>query len=60
VTIVCNVPLNDSLAAVDLTSTNAGQVWANYVTTWTAWNHVRTIAALAAAAAFTAACGRAA
>jgi uncharacterized membrane protein len=44
VTIVCNVPLNDSLAAVDPTSTNAGQVWANYATTWTAWNHVRTIA----------------
>jgi uncharacterized membrane protein len=60
VTIVCNVPLNDSLAAVDPASTNAGQVWANYVTTWTAWNHVRTITALAAAAAFTAACCRAA
>jgi uncharacterized membrane protein len=58
VTIVCNVPLNDSLAAVDPTSTNAGQVWANYLTAWTAWNHVRTIAALAAAAAFTAACCR--
>jgi uncharacterized membrane protein len=60
VTIVCNVPLNDSLAAVDPTNTNAGQVWASYVTAWTAWNHVRTIAALAAAAAFTAACCRAA
>ena len=59
VTIVCNVPLNDSLAAVDPASTDAGQVWANYLTTWTAWNHVRTIAALAAAAAFTAACCRA-
>lgn len=60
VTIVCNVPLNDSLAAVDPASTDASQVWANYITTWTAWNHVRTIAALAAAAAFTAACCRAA
>jgi uncharacterized membrane protein len=52
VTIVCNVPLNDSLAAVDPTSANAAQAWAHYVTTWTAWNHLRTIAALAAAAAF--------
>jgi uncharacterized membrane protein len=60
VTIVCNVPLNDSLAAVDPTSANAAQAWAHYVTTWTAWNHLRTIAALAAAAAFTAACCRAA
>jgi uncharacterized membrane protein len=60
VTIVCNVPVNDSLAAVDPASTDAGQVWANYLTTWTAWNHARTIAALAAAAAFTAACCRAA
>jgi uncharacterized membrane protein len=60
VTIVCNVPLNDSLAAVDPTRANAAQAWAHSVTTWTAWNHLRTIAALAAAAAFTAACCRAA
>lgn len=28
-------------------------VMADYLTGWTAWNHVRTVAALAAAAAFT-------
>jgi uncharacterized membrane protein len=28
-------------------------VWADYVTTWTAWNHVRAVAALAAATALT-------
>jgi uncharacterized protein (TIGR02246 family) len=52
VTIACNVPLNDALAAVDPSSADAGPVWTNYLKTWTAWNHVRTIAALAAAASF--------
>jgi uncharacterized membrane protein len=53
VTIACNVPLNDALAAVDPSSADAGRIWANYLKNWTAWNHVRTIAALAAAASFT-------
>jgi uncharacterized membrane protein len=55
VTIAFNVPLNDSLAAVDPTSDHAGHHWTTYVKSWTAWNHVRTITALAAAALFTAA-----
>ena len=53
VTIACNVPLNDALAAVDPAGADAGRVWTNYLKNWTAWNHVRTIAALAAAASFT-------
>lgn len=53
VTIACNVPLNDALAAVDSSSAKAGSVWTNYLKNWTAWNHVRTIAALAAAILFT-------
>jgi uncharacterized membrane protein len=53
VTIICNVPLNDKLAAVDPASTNAGLTWVNYLKTWTAWNRVRAVAALAAAALFT-------
>jgi uncharacterized protein (TIGR02246 family) len=53
VTIIFNVLLNNSLAAVDPASADAGQVWATYVKSWTAWNHVRTVAALAAAASFT-------
>jgi uncharacterized protein (TIGR02246 family) len=52
VTIACNVPLNDALAAVDPSNADAGRVWTNYLKNWTAWNHVRTIAALAAAALF--------
>jgi uncharacterized protein (TIGR02246 family) len=52
VTIACNVPLNNALAAVDPSSADAGGVWANYLKNWTIWNHVRTAAALAAAASF--------
>ncbi|HEY5753534.1 MAG TPA: anthrone oxygenase family protein [Chthoniobacterales bacterium] len=53
VTTVFNVPRNDALAVVDPASANAANVWADYVRSWTAWNHVRTIAALAAAAFLT-------
>ena len=51
VTIVFNVPRNDALAAVDPSSVAGAALWASYLTAWTAWNHVRTAAALAAAAA---------
>jgi uncharacterized membrane protein len=50
VTIVFNVPRNNALAAVDSSSAGGEALWAKYLTTWTAWNHVRTAAALAAAA----------
>jgi uncharacterized membrane protein len=53
VTIAFNVPLNDALAAVEPTSSDGATLWARYLTNWTAWNHVRTIASLAATAAFT-------
>jgi uncharacterized membrane protein len=53
VTIVFNVPLNDALAKVDPSSTDSAKLWASYLANWTVWNHVRTVAALAAAAAFT-------
>jgi uncharacterized membrane protein len=52
VTIIFNVPLNDALAAVDPTTADASGFWTTYVKSWTAWNHVRTVAALAAAASF--------
>ena len=53
VTRAFNIPRNDALARVDPTSAEGARLWANYVTSWTAWNHVRTAAALAAAAWFT-------
>lgn len=60
VTFACNVPRNGRLASVDPASVAAGPIWAEYVTSWTKWNHVRTAAALAAAAMLTIAlCSRA-
>lgn len=53
VTIVFNVPLNDALARVEPGSATGAGLWASYLARWTAWNHVRTAAALAAAASLT-------
>ena len=53
VTIACNVPLNDGLATLLPQKADAAYRWDEYVTNWTAWNHVRTVAALAAAAVLT-------
>lgn len=53
VTMVVNVPLNNALAAVSPDDAEGAGVWSRYVTRWTAWNHVRTAAALAAAGLFT-------
>jgi uncharacterized membrane protein len=52
VTVVGNVPLNDALAKVQVTDADAAQKWAGYVSRWTMWNHVRTLAALAAMICF--------
>jgi len=46
VTLVCNVPWNNALAAVDPTGSDAAKLWKDYLSMWTAWNHVRTVAAL--------------
>jgi uncharacterized membrane protein len=51
VTGVANVPRNNALAAVDPASGEGARLWADYLVTWTRWNHVRTATALAAAAA---------
>lgn len=40
VTMAFNVPLNNHLDEVDLA--DAAAEWQAYLTTWTAWNHVRT------------------
>jgi len=53
VTMVFNVPLNDALAAVVPDSSAGASLWSRYLSTWTNWNHVRTIAALAGAALLT-------
>ncbi|MGB5963272.1 MAG: anthrone oxygenase family protein [Coleofasciculaceae cyanobacterium] len=53
VTMIGNVPLNEALAKVNPESTDGANLWASYLTNWTMWNHLRTVAALAAAASFT-------
>jgi uncharacterized membrane protein len=53
VTMARNVPLNNRLAKLHPQSANAAGYWDAYVTKWTGWNHVRTVAALVAAALLT-------
>ena len=53
VTVMGNIPLNDALSIVSPGSTEGTTLWAKYLTDWTVWNHVRTIAAFLAAALFT-------
>src|SRR5229473_1524612 len=48
VTMVCNVPRNNTLAAIQPESAEGAMYWTKYVKGWTAWNHVRTVAALLA------------
>jgi uncharacterized membrane protein len=51
VTMAFNVPRNNELARQEPASGDAREVWRRYLVEWTAWNTVRTIASLAAAAA---------
>jgi uncharacterized membrane protein len=53
VTIVFNVPRNNTLANADPASTEAAGLWRRYLVEWTAWNHVRTVAPLIAAGLLT-------
>jgi uncharacterized membrane protein len=48
-TMAFNVPLNDVLAAASGSAGDAS-LWANYLKTWTLWNHARCLASLAAGA----------
>ena len=52
VTILFNIPRNDALAAGSASAEGAG-LWDGDLRGWTAWNHVRSVAALAAAASLT-------
>ena len=53
VTMIFNVPRNNALAKVTPSSTEAAILWTAYLSSWTAWNHVRTIAAIGALVSFT-------
>jgi len=52
VTMAFNVPLNSKLAVVKPASAEGAGVWKHYLSSWTAWNTLRTVAAFAAAACF--------
>ena len=52
VTMRLNVPMNNALARVSPDATEAVPVWNGYLARWTAWNHVRALAALAATVSF--------
>lgn len=47
VTIACNVPLNNRLAAVDPHSKQGSVMWQHYLDRWVWWNHVRSLSTLA-------------
>lgn len=52
VTAFANVPRNNRLAPIEPADPGSADIWARYVAEWTWWNHVRTVAALAASACF--------
>ncbi len=52
VTVVCNVPLNNSLATLEPSRPASANEWTRYVARWMRWNHVRTAASLLAMLAF--------
>jgi uncharacterized membrane protein len=57
ITGIYHVPRNDALGLLDAAAPDAGTAWRAYETGWTAWNHVRTAAALGSAVAFVLALG---
>jgi len=53
ITMAFNVPLNNHLDTVDpdaLSAADAAREWQAYFSTWTAWNHARTLTAFIGAA----------
>ena len=57
ITAIYHVPHNDALAKLDPHSASAAAEWVRYASGWTAWNHVRTAAALGGAIVLTIAAG---
>lgn len=57
VTMLFNVPLNNALDRLDPASSEAVPVWQRYLSRWTLWNHIRTIASTIACALYIASIG---
>jgi uncharacterized membrane protein len=51
-TIVYHIPHNEALDLVDANGPDAAGAWSRYAGPWTAWNHVRTLTSIGAAAAY--------
>jgi uncharacterized membrane protein len=49
VTLIFNVPMNNTLKPLGRADPRGATYWPHYLAGWTTWNHVRTVAALAAA-----------
>ncbi len=52
VTMIFNVPMNDTLATMQSDSAQGLELWQDYLTRWTLWNHVRTVAGIVSSALF--------
>jgi uncharacterized membrane protein len=52
VTMAFNVPLNNELATITSAEGGGGVLWSRYLSDWTFWNSVRTVAPLLAMALF--------
>lgn len=52
VTMVANVPRNETLGRLEPGTSEAAAYWPAYVREWTFWNHVRTVASAGAAVAY--------
>ncbi|MEM9419123.1 MAG: anthrone oxygenase family protein [Planctomycetota bacterium] len=52
ITAAGNVPMNDALALMDASTRTAAEYWEQYLTNWTYLNHMRTVAAALAVAAY--------
>jgi uncharacterized membrane protein len=53
VTIVYHIPRNNALDLVDPTAAGAGETWRSYLSSWTLWNHVRTLGCVGGSVALT-------
>ena len=56
VTMLGNVPMNNRLDTMAPAGAETAEYWSIYATFWTQWNHVRTAASIASAAAFMIGC----
>lgn len=50
-TLAVHVPMNNRLDALDAADPGTATYWAEYLSRWTAWNHVRVVASTLATAA---------